>query len=102
MFDECGAPRHWRPRGQSRSEGANLLSHEVWCVFKITEPIDGKAATHANGGSIGLACDGMTPDRNRKSIEDPPGSRQGAAGKVLSRLSTDPFGNKFCAAPGPI
>ena len=28
-------------------------------TFGITEPIDGKAATHANGGTIGFTCDSI-------------------------------------------
>jgi catechol 2,3-dioxygenase-like lactoylglutathione lyase family enzyme len=51
-------------------------------MFGLTKPIDGKAATHANGG---------------KSIEDPPGWREGAAGKLYLAYMRDPAGNKLCA-----
>ena len=51
-------------------------------MFGITKPIDGKVATHANGG---------------KSIEDPPGWREGAAGKLYLAYLRDPSGNKICA-----
>ena len=60
-------------------------------VFAISKPIDGEAATHANGGTIGFTCD--SPEMVRafheagvanggKSIEDPPGWREGAFGKL--------------------
>src|SRR5262245_65771189 len=31
-------------------------------VFGITKPIDGKVATHANGGTIGFTCDSPEKD----------------------------------------
>jgi catechol 2,3-dioxygenase-like lactoylglutathione lyase family enzyme len=60
-------------------------------VFGITKPIDGKVATHANGGTVGFTCD--SPEKVKafhdagvasggKSIEDPPGWREGAFGKL--------------------
>jgi catechol 2,3-dioxygenase-like lactoylglutathione lyase family enzyme len=75
-------------------------------VFGITKPIDGEAATHANGGTIGFACD--SPEKARafhdagvanggKSIEDPPGWREAAAGKLYLAYLRDPSGNKICA-----
>jgi len=75
-------------------------------MFGLTKPIDGKAATHANGGTIGFACD--SPDQVKafhdagvanggKSIEDPPGLREGAAGKLYLAYLRDPSGNKICA-----
>jgi catechol 2,3-dioxygenase-like lactoylglutathione lyase family enzyme len=74
--------------------------------FGITKPIDGNAATHANGGTIGFAC--SSPEQAKafhdagvanggKSIEDPPGWRQGAAGKIYLAYLRDPYGNKICA-----
>ncbi|HEU4429954.1 MAG TPA: VOC family protein [Myxococcota bacterium] len=75
-------------------------------VFAITKPIDGAAATHANGGTIGFAVD--SPEKAKawhaagvanggKSIEDPPGERVGAAGRVFLAYLRDPAGNKLCA-----
>jgi hypothetical protein len=75
-------------------------------MFGLTNPIDGKAATHANGGTIGFACD--SPERVKafhdagvanggKSIEDPPGWREGSAGKLYLAYLRDPCGNKICA-----
>ena len=74
--------------------------------FGITNPIDGNAATHANGGTIGFPC--ASPEQAKafhdagvanggKSIEDPPGWRQGAAGKIYLAYLRDPAGNKIVA-----
>ncbi len=74
-------------------------------LLGITKPIDGKVATHANGGTIGFACD--SPEKVKafhdagvaaggKSIEDPPGWREGPAGKLYLCYLRDPAGNKIC------
>ena len=74
--------------------------------FIITQPIDGKPATHANGGTIGFAMTG--PEQVQAwhkagvanggtSIEDPPGVRQGGAGQMYLAYLRDPDGNKLCA-----
>jgi catechol 2,3-dioxygenase-like lactoylglutathione lyase family enzyme len=75
-------------------------------VFSVSLPIDGKPATHANGGTIGFAA--SSPEQAKawhdaglaaggKSIEDPPGVREGGAGKVYLAYLRDPDGNKICA-----
>ena len=75
-------------------------------TFGLTKPIDGKGATHANGGTLGFACD--SPEKVKafhaagvanggKSIEDPPGWREAAAGKFYLAYLRDPAGNKICA-----
>jgi catechol 2,3-dioxygenase-like lactoylglutathione lyase family enzyme len=74
--------------------------------FMVSKPIDGKAACCANGGTIGLLA--TSPDEAKAwhdagvanggaSIEEPPGERQGAAGKIYLAYLRDPFGNKLCA-----
>jgi catechol 2,3-dioxygenase-like lactoylglutathione lyase family enzyme len=74
--------------------------------FMVSKPIDGKAATHANGGTIGFAA--SSPEQaaawhkagvanGGTSIEDPPGVRQGAAGPLYLAYLRDPDGNKLCA-----
>lgn len=75
-------------------------------TFLVTKPIDGKPATHANGGTIGFAAEspeqadawhaagaaaGGTP------IEDPPGWREGAGMRLYLAYLRDPDGNKVCA-----
>ena len=75
-------------------------------VFAITKPIDGNDACFANGGTIGFACAG--PEQANafhdagvanggQSIEDPPGWRQGSAGRLYLAYLRDPAGNKICA-----
>ena len=75
-------------------------------VFGVTKPIDGNGATHANGGTIGFACD--SPEKVKafhdagvanggKSIEEPPGWREGSFGKLYLAYLRDPHGNKVCA-----
>jgi hypothetical protein len=57
----------------------------------VSKPIDGKPATHANGGTIGFSIsDPKQVDAWHKAavanggttIEDPPGVRQGASGEL--------------------
>ena len=78
--------------------------------FGITRPIDGKEASHANGGTIGFPC--TSPEQAKafhdagvanggKSIEDPPGWRQGAAGRIYLAYLRDPSGNKVCLMHRP-
>ena len=75
-------------------------------VFAISKPIDGKAASHANGGTIGFACD--SPEKAKAfhdagvaaggtSIEDPPGWREGGPARLYLAYLRDPAGNKICA-----
>jgi catechol 2,3-dioxygenase-like lactoylglutathione lyase family enzyme len=70
--------------------------------FGVGQPIDGKSATSANGGTIGFTC--QSPEvvkafhdagvaNGGKSIEDPPGPR----GKLTLAYLRDPDGNKLCA-----
>jgi catechol 2,3-dioxygenase-like lactoylglutathione lyase family enzyme len=75
-------------------------------TFGISKPIDGNAATYANGGTIGFTCDSADKVKafhdaavasGGKSIEDPPGWREGGAVRVYLAYLRDPFGNKICA-----
>jgi catechol 2,3-dioxygenase-like lactoylglutathione lyase family enzyme len=74
-------------------------------VFSVSKPIDGKPATHANGGTIGFACN--SPEQveawhkaglanGGTSCEEPPGLRDGANKFYLAYLR-DLDGNKICA-----
>lgn len=74
--------------------------------FMVSKPIDGGAACHANGGTVGFTMSGPEQaDAWHKagvanggtSIEDPPGVRQGAAGQMYLAYLRDPDGNKLCA-----
>ncbi len=75
-------------------------------TFGITRPIDANPATPANGGTIGFACDSIEMVQawhaaglanGGTSIEDPPGWREGAAGRLYLAYLRDPAGNKLCA-----
>ena len=74
-------------------------------TFSVTLPINGEAATPANGGTIGFAA--ASPEQadawhaaglaaGGTTCEDPPGVREGAARLYLAYLR-DPDGNKICA-----
>ena len=75
-------------------------------VFSVSLPINGEPATSANGGTIGFAC--ATPQQaddwhaaglanGGATCEDPPGVREGAAGRLYLAYLRDPDGNKICA-----
>ena len=75
-------------------------------VFSVTTPIDGKPATIGTGGTVGFACtSGEQADawhaagiaHGGTTCEDPPGVREGAAGKLYLAYLRDPDGNKICA-----
>lgn len=75
-------------------------------VFAITPPINGEAATPANGGTIGFAADSPeTVDAwhaagvaaGGELCEDPPGLRQNAFGDLYLAYLRDPAGNKVAA-----
>lgn len=75
-------------------------------VFLVTKPIDGKAASCGNGMTIGFAM-ASTEQADAwhkagaaaggKEIEDPPGWREGAQGRLYLAYLRDPDGNKLCA-----
>ncbi len=75
-------------------------------IFGLTPPIDGHSATHGNGSTIGFAC--SSPEQvdawhaagvanGGQTIEDPPGVRDSAIGKLYLAYLRDPEGNKLCA-----
>jgi catechol 2,3-dioxygenase-like lactoylglutathione lyase family enzyme len=79
-------------------------------TFGVTQPINGEAATCANGGTIGFRCD--SPEQvvrfhdtavahGGTSIEDPPGLRQLSLGPMYLAYVRDPDGNKLCALHRP-
>ena len=90
---------------------ANIDGHRMFYmtptgVFAVTEPIDGEPATHANGGTIGFAAKSPADAdawhaaglaNGGGECEDPPGVREGAAGKLYLAYLRDPDGNKLCA-----
>ncbi len=75
-------------------------------VFSVSKPIDGKPATPANGGTIGLAAGSAAQAdawhaagiaNGGRTCEDPPGVREGSGIKLYIAYLRDPDGNKLCA-----
>jgi catechol 2,3-dioxygenase-like lactoylglutathione lyase family enzyme len=75
-------------------------------LLLVGKPIDGEPACHANGGTIGFAA--ASPAMvdawhaaglaaGGTTIEDPPGIREGAFGRLYLAYLRDPCGNKLCA-----
>jgi len=75
-------------------------------IFIITEPLNGEAATHGNGSTLGFQAD--SPDivdswhktgleNGGTSIEDPPGLRTRGQFSFYLAYLLDPSGNKICA-----
>ena len=74
--------------------------------FSITKPLDGKPATPANGGTVGFLAKSSEEviafheaglANGGTTCEDPPGFREGGAGKMFIAYLRDPDGNKLCA-----
>lgn len=79
-------------------------------IFAITVPIDGEAACHANGGTIGFSA--ASPEaanafhsagvaNGGTTCEDGPGIRQSPFGDLYIAYLRDPAGNKICAMYRP-
>ena len=79
-------------------------------TFCVSEPINGEAATCANGGTIGFTC--ASPEQVQQfhdvavahggtSIESPPGLRERQFGGIYLAYVRDPDGNKLCALHRP-
>jgi catechol 2,3-dioxygenase-like lactoylglutathione lyase family enzyme len=97
-------------RNENATGQVRLFYRHDGGTFCISEPIDGDAATCANGGTIGFKCD--SPEQVRRfhdtavahggvSIEEPPGLREGQLGALYLAYVRDPDGNKLCALHRP-
>ena len=93
------------PEGKADPKG-RIFYRTKFGVFGITRPIDGKMATHANGGTIGFAA--SSPEQadawhaaglanGGTTCENPPGVREGPGGKLYLAYLRDLDGNKICA-----
>ena len=89
-----------------QDEKGRLMYFHNGGLFMVTKPIDGKSATHANGGTIGFAI--TSPEQTDAwhtagvanggtAIEDPPGVRPSGVGDLYLAYLRDPDGNKLCA-----
>ncbi|MBW7832450.1 MAG: VOC family protein [Simplicispira suum] len=79
-------------------------------TFGITTPINGEAACHGNGSTIGFTVD--SPEQGAafhaaglanggSTCEDPPGFREGEMGRLYLAYLRDPDGNKICVVHRP-
>lgn len=94
------------PPGVVDAWGRLIYSH-AGGRFLITKPLNGAAATGANGGTLGfVAASTKAVDawhaagvaNGGTAIEDPPGIRQVTEGRtVYLGYLRDPAGNKLCA-----
>ena len=90
VFDDKGRCFYFTPTG----------------IFAITNPINGEPASHGNGCTIGFAAENPAAAdawhaaglaNGGSTCEEPPGVREGAAGKLYLAYLLDPSGNKICA-----
>jgi catechol 2,3-dioxygenase-like lactoylglutathione lyase family enzyme len=92
--------------GPSMVDGHRMFYLTPTGVFAVSKPINGEAATFANGGTIGFAC--SSPEQadawhaagiaaGGTTCEEPPGVREGGMGKMYLAYLRDPDGNKLCA-----
>jgi len=74
-------------------------------VFSVSLPINGQPATLGNGSTVGFACQSAEQAEawhaagiahGGTSCEDPPGVREGSAGRLYLAYLRDPDGNKIC------
>jgi catechol 2,3-dioxygenase-like lactoylglutathione lyase family enzyme len=90
--------------GRADDKGRLIYLHNGG-LFMVSRPINGQAATPANGGTIGFAC--ASPEQaaawhaagvanGGTTCEDPPGVREGGFGKLYLAYLRDPDGNKLC------
>ena len=93
-----------------RDDKGRLSYGRRGAVFMVSNPIDGQPACHANGGTVGFSFDspGEVDAWHRAgvaaggtSIEDPPGWRENAFGKLYLAYLRDPDGNKLCGLHRP-
>lgn len=93
-------------RSTASSGHVRLFFRHDGNTLGISEPINGKPATHANGSTLAFRCD--TEERVRAfhdvavahggaSIEDPPGLRTLGPNTYYLAYVRDPDGNKLCA-----
>lgn len=97
-------------RNRNATGQVRLFYRHDGSSFCVSEPIDGEAASCANGGTIGFKCG--SPEQVREfhdvavahggtSIEQPPGLRQSELGSLHLAYVRDPDGNKLCALHRP-
>jgi catechol 2,3-dioxygenase-like lactoylglutathione lyase family enzyme len=97
-------------REAKRDDIGRLLYGRRGALFMVSRPIDGQAATHGNGATVGFAFDSPEEvdswhqrgaEAGGKPIEDPPGWRSNPFGRLYLAYLRDPDGNKLCAVHRP-
>ncbi|MBS0393132.1 MAG: VOC family protein [Proteobacteria bacterium] len=97
-------------RNQNSTGQTRLFYRHDGGTLCISEPINREPATPANGGTIGFRCSSAEQVRQfhdaavahgGRSIEDPPGLREGKLGAMYLAYVRDPDGNKLCALHRP-
>jgi catechol 2,3-dioxygenase-like lactoylglutathione lyase family enzyme len=97
-------------RNQANTGHARLFYRHDGVSFCVSEPINGEAASFANGATIGFKC--RSPEQVTQfhdtavahggtSIEEPPGLRNAEFGALYLAYVRDPDGNKLCALHRP-
>ncbi|QNN65128.1 VOC family protein [Sphingomonas rhizophila] len=96
---------------EGRADDKGRLSYgRRGSVFMVSRPIDGNPASIGNGSTIGFNFD--SPEEvdawhqrgvaaGGTAIEDPPGYRENAFGKLYLAYLRDPDGNKLCGLHRP-
>ena len=104
FYDALFATMGGKP-GTVDAKGRLIYAHRGGRLM-LTRPIDGGPATCANGGTIGFTAESAEEaeawhkaavENGGASIEEPPGVRQGTAGRLYLAYVRDPDGNKLCA-----
>ena len=102
----AGAPmEHTNDTGQKR-----IFYMHNGSTFSISEPINGEPVDPSNGSTLGFVCD--SPEQIQefhdvaianggRSIEDPPGPREGNMGLMYLCYFLDPNGHKICGIHRP-
>lgn len=102
----AGEPmEHVNDTGQTR-----LFYIHDGSTFSVSEPINGEPVTVANGSTIGFVCN--SPEQVKelhdvavanggRSIEEPPGPREGSMGLMHLCYFQDPDGHKICGIHRP-
>ena len=92
-------------RNVASSGHVRLFYRHDGSTFCVSEPINGEAATFANGGTIAFNCSSSEQAKHfhdtavahgGTSIEAAPGLRQGSMGAMYLAYVRDPDGNKLC------
>jgi catechol 2,3-dioxygenase-like lactoylglutathione lyase family enzyme len=93
-----------------QDDKGRLAYRNKGAVFMVSTPINGEPAHHANGGTIGFNFDSPEEvdawhrrgvEAGGTAIEDPPGYRENAFGKLYLAYLRDPDGNKLCGLHRP-